>query len=184
MNDYKLYNESTAPEAARENLKKAKAKYGFLPNLLAVMSESPALLEAYLTLGNLFDQTSFSSTERQVILLTISRENDCRYCVSAHSTVAEMTKVPATVIEAIRQGRSIPDSKLEGLRRFVVEVVNTRGWPSEGTIQAFFNAGYSAKQVFEVVLAVGFKTLSNYTNHIANTPLDAAFQAKEWQKAG
>ena len=47
---------------------------------------------------------------------------------------------------------------------------------------AFLNAGYTRTQVLEVVLGVGVKTLSNYTNHIADTPLDAAFAKAAWSK--
>ena len=34
--------------------------------------------------------------------------------------------------------------------------------------------------MLEVILGVGFKTLSNYTNHVANTPLDAPFKRFAW----
>jgi hypothetical protein len=36
--------------------------------------------------------------------------------------------------------------------------------------------------VLDVVLGVGMKILSNYTNHIAETPLDAAFAKVAWSK--
>jgi hypothetical protein len=47
-------------------------------------------------------------------------------------------------------------------------------WPSA--------AGYTRRQVLDVVLGVGMKTLSNYTNHIAHTPLDPAWQNQEWSR--
>jgi hypothetical protein len=34
--------------------------------------------------------------------------------------------------------------------------------------------------VLDVILGVGVKTLSNYTNHIAHTPLDPAWADQEW----
>jgi len=39
-----------------------------------------------------------------------------------------------------------------------------------------FTPGYSRATVLEVVLGVALKTLSNYTNHIAGTELDEAFE--------
>lgn len=51
----------------------------------------------------------------------------------------------------------------------------SRGWPSEADLAAFTAAGYRHQQVLEVLLGVGLKTLSNYTNHICETPLDRAF---------
>jgi hypothetical protein len=36
--------------------------------------------------------------------------------------------------------------------------------------------------VLEVVLGIGLKTLSNYTNHIVDTEVDDAFAANAWHK--
>lgn len=54
---------------------------------------------------------------------------------------------------------------------------------ADAEIEAFLDAGYSRGQVLEVVLGVGVKTLSNYTNHLAGTPLDNAFEKAAWAKA-
>jgi len=173
----------SAPEQARPLLEKAKTNYGFVPNLLGVMAHAPATLEAYMTLSGLFDQTSLSPTERQVVLLAISAENQCTYCVAAHTVIAQIQNVDADAVEAIRNGEPIPDAKLEALRRFAVEVVTTRGWPTDEARQAFHDAGYTDAQRLEVNLGVGMKTLSNYTNHAADTPLDEAFSDAAWDPA-
>ena len=180
---YTVHTVETAPEAAQETLAAAKKGLGFLPNLFAVMAEAPALVKAYGTLSRIFDETSFSATERQVVLLTVSYVNGCEDCIAAHSVIAGMQKVPGEVVEAIRDGRPIGDRKLEALRRFTAAVVNTRGWPSDADLEAFLGAGYGKQQVLEVVLGVGMKTLSNYTNHVAGTPLDPAFSGAAWSKA-
>ena len=44
----------------------------------------------------------------------------------------------------------------------------------------FQNAGFSKAQVLEVILAASYKTLSNYINHVADTPLDDAFASQAW----
>jgi len=170
-----------APEQARPLLEKAKKKYGFIPNLLGVMAHAPATLEAYMTLSGLFDQTSLSPTERQVVLLATSAENECTYCVAAHTAIAQMQNLDPDAVGAIRNGDPIPDDKLEALRRFAVEVVTTRGWPSDEARQAFHDAGYTDAHALEVILGVGMKTLSNYTNHAADTPLDDAFADAAWE---
>ncbi len=172
-----------APEQARPLLEKAKQSYGFVPNLLGVMAHAPATLEAYMTLSGLFDKTSLSPTERQIVLLAVSAENQCTYCVAAHTAIAQMQNVDADAVEAIRNGKPIPDDKLEALRRFAVEIVTMRGWPSDEVKQAFHEAGYSEAHALEVILGVGMKTLSNYTNHAAETPLDEAFAEAAWEPA-
>lgn len=66
---------------------------------------------------------SDSPTERQVVILTASRFNECRYCMAAHSVVAGMQQIPADVIEAIRNDDPIADARLETLRKTVSAMV-------------------------------------------------------------
>jgi AhpD family alkylhydroperoxidase len=146
------------------------------------MATAPALLKAYTALSELFDQTSLSATERQVVLLAVSAENNCEYCVAAHTAIAGMQKVPPDVVGAIRGGGMIADPKLEALRQFAVATVKSRGFPSTEETRSFFLAGYGEAQVLEVVLGIGMKTLSNYTNHIARTRLDEAFAPVAWSR--
>jgi len=170
-----VHDPSTAPSAARPLLEGAESAFGFVPNLLGIMAESPALLEAYMTLGEIFEKTDLSATEKQIVLLAISRENECGYCLAAHSAIAAMQKVPEEVVSAVVEGREIDDPRLEALRRFATRVVETRGNPSRSDIERFFEAGYGRRHVLDVLTGVGMKTLSNYTNHIAETPLDKQF---------
>jgi len=173
----------SAPDKARPTLEAAHKGYGFVPNLLGVMASAPALAKAYPTLAALFDESAFDATERQVVLLTASAENGCGYCMAAHSVIAGMQKVPEDVVAALRDGQPIADPKLEALRRFTASVVTKRGRPSESDKQAFLDAGYAVGQMLDVALGVGLKTLSNYTNHLADTPLDTAFASAEWSHA-
>ncbi len=180
--DFPMHSIDTAPEAARAVLAGAEERYGFVPNLWAVMAESPALLKGYIALQELFDETSLSTVERQVVLLAVSRVNACTYCMAAHSMIAGMFGAPDDVVQALREDRPLADPKLQVLRKLTAEIVETRGWPSPATIEAFLGAGFTKEQVFEVVLGVGMKTLSNYTNHLADTPTDSAFAAHDWEK--
>jgi alkylhydroperoxidase family enzyme len=74
----------------------------------------------------------------------------------------------------------LPDKKLEALRSFVMKVVRSRGRVSDERIEEFLAAGYSAQSVPEVVFGVAMKTLSNYVNHMAETPVDRQFSRQMW----
>lgn len=184
MAHFPLHDIDDAPEGSRPILEGAKDEYGFLPNLLGVMATSPALLEAYTSVAEAFDKTSLTPGERQVVLLATSHENGCEYCMAAHSAIGMDAGLDEPVVEALRAGRPLPDGKLEALRRFTKRVVETRGWPGDEAIEAFEAAGYTRQNVLDVITGVGMKTLSNYTNHIAGTPLDEVFRPMEWKKAG
>jgi uncharacterized peroxidase-related enzyme len=180
MKHFDIHTIETADTPAAEMLGDINRAYGFIPNLYGVFAESPTALRAYMTMGKIFDDSSFSATERQLIILAVSRYNECDYCMAAHTVVAGMQKVPTNVVEAIREDRPISDDRLEALRLFATAVVGKRGWVLDEDICAFLAAGFSQAQILEVILGVSFKTLSNYTNHVADTLLDKAFETGAW----
>ncbi|MCR9259655.1 MAG: carboxymuconolactone decarboxylase family protein [Pseudomonadaceae bacterium] len=180
MTDFTLHTNDSAPEASKAFIDAAKGTYGFLPNLLAGMAEAPTLLEGYMTLAGIFDKTDLSETERQIILMTNNRLNGCTYCMAAHTTIAQSAKVPADVIESLRTDTPIADTKLEALRQFAIAVNTGRGWVDQDDLDEFFASGYTKQTVLEVILGTSLKIMSNYTNHVANTPVDTAFQSNRW----
>ena len=181
MSDFPSHTLDTAPAAARPNLDGAQQKYGMIPNMYARMAEAPTLLQAYLQTSETFANSSLDTVQQQVVLLTVSRVNGCGYCMGAHSVLADMASVPAAVTDAIRNDTPIADARLEALRQFTRQMVEQRGWVGDEVVQAFLAAGHSRANVLDVVLGIGLKTLSNYTNHLAGTELDQAFAGRAWQ---
>jgi AhpD family alkylhydroperoxidase len=169
MTDYTftIHTPENAPEGSRASLEGA-----------------PSALASYQGLTAAFGSSSFSQTEQQVALIATSVENDCRYCVAAHTTMSKSARVPEDVLDSLRTGMPIADAKLEALREFTLAVVRKKGWVEATDLEAFTAAGYGQAQVLEVITGVTLKTLTNYVNHIAETPLDAPFQAQAWEPAG
>lgn len=173
-----LHTPDTAPEASRPLLARVRQGYGRVPNLLASMAESPALLGGYLALAGAFEGSSFTALEQHVVLQTVNAANGCHYCTAAHSAVAlQVTKVDSAIDAALRAVQPLADVRLEALRRFTLAVVQQRGRVPAGETEAFLAAGFTRAQLLEVVLGVGMKTISNYLNHLAGTPVDAPFAA-------
>jgi len=174
-----------ADPRAKAVLEKAKTQTGSIPNMYAGMANSPGLLETYLDgMARFRKDSGFTRAEQEVVLLTVSRVNGCDYCMAAHSWIADrMSKVPPPVTEAIRSGQAIPDAKLAALSAFTDKLVATRGLPSKADVEAFLGAGYSERHVLEIILAIGVKTLSNYSNHLLHTPLDEMFAGREWKES-
>lgn len=172
----------TAEPRAREILEATKKQMGMIPNMYLRMAVSPGALEAYRVGYERFRKESgFTPAEQEVVLLTVSYENACEYCMAAHSVIADtVSKVPREVTEAIRAGAEIPDPRLRALSTFTRAMMARRGRPSQEDVRAFLAAGYAERQVMEIVLAIAVKTISNYTNHLFDTPVDRPFAARAW----
>jgi alkylhydroperoxidase family enzyme len=182
MSTFPSYTIETAPAASKAALESTKAAFGFVPNLQSHMAESPELLAGYSALWDLFSKSTLTPHEQQVVYLTSNFENNCHYCMAGHSTLAQMIKMDPAVIAALREGTPLPDPKLEALHRFATIVVRERGFASDADVEAFLAAGYTRRNVLEVVLGVATKVMSNYTNHIVHTQYDSFMKGNEWTK--
>ncbi|MEX2479322.1 MAG: carboxymuconolactone decarboxylase family protein [Gammaproteobacteria bacterium] len=173
--------DNAAPEA-KAILERAQAQIGFIPNMYSGMVNVPGLLETYLAGYDAFRKGSgLSPAEQEVVFLTISRENGCEYCMSAHSMIADkMSNVPAAVTDAIRDGTAIADERLAALSAFTRVMVERRGLPRKADVQHFLEAGYTEHNILDIVLAIAVKTISNYSNHLFHTELDEMFSGRKW----
>ncbi|BBB10714.1 carboxymuconolactone decarboxylase family protein [Sphingopyxis sp. EG6] len=179
---FPLHDETTAPEAARAHLEATKRSFGMIPNLERVMASAPALLATYSFGWEAFDRTSLSPVERQVVYQTANFENECNYCVPWHTLLAKQAGADAETVEALRRGSRLSNPRHEALRQFTRTLILNRGKASAADLDDFLKAGFSDQQALEVVLGIAIKTMSNFTNSIAGTPLDSQVTRLAWEK--
>ncbi|UVT18240.1 MAG: carboxymuconolactone decarboxylase family protein (plasmid) [Nitrospira sp.] len=177
MSLFTKHTDATAPKGAAAVLAKAKDRYGFIPNLAATLAESPVTLDAVLNLSGAFDKTSFTEAERQVILITSSVVNGCNYCKTVHAALGRKAGIDDTTLKALVALAPLSDARLNALRDFTKAMVEQRGRIHEQRVRQFLDAGYTNAQVFEVVMGVALKTLTNYSNHLTGTHPNPEFVA-------
>jgi uncharacterized peroxidase-related enzyme len=179
---YPLHDETTAPAAAKPYLERTRQSFGMIPNLERVMANAPPLLAAYSFTWDIFDQTTLDPIERQVVYQTVNFENECNYCVPWHTFLAKQAGADAATIEALRSGDELPQAKHQALRQFTRQLLANRGKATQADLKAFHAAGYDSTHALEVVLGIAIKTMSNFTNSIAATPLDKQVAQLAWKK--
>lgn len=171
----------SAPEKSRPLIEQSQKNMGMLPNLHKVLAEAPATYETYNTAFGLFmNNTTLSPLEQQVVFMTANFENNCHYCVPGHTWMMHAAKMPEDVIEALREGTPIPDAKLQALHDFAKDLLDKRGHIGDEKLQEFLDAGYTKRQALEVLTGLASKLISNFTNALAHTEPDAAFQKYAW----
>ncbi|HMP00666.1 MAG TPA: carboxymuconolactone decarboxylase family protein [Kiritimatiellia bacterium] len=181
---YSIHTIESAPAASKPVLTDIEKAFGFIPNLSGVLAHSPLALTAYQAISGLIqEKAALTTVEQQLVMLAVSYENECTYCMAAHSLLAGMAKVPDAAIEALRKGALPEEPKWAALVRFARTMTAKRGWISEEEQQAFAAAGYNPTHTLDVVAIIALKTISNYVNHLAHTPLDPAFARQAWTKS-
>lgn len=182
MSRLTLQSLASAPEASHPYLEKALAKNGFIPNLLAVLSNAPTALETYLTVSEINGRSSFTLAERETVQIAAAALHGCSFCVAGHTAIAyKQGKLAEALVEALRRQEPLPDAKLDALAVFTRAVIRQRGAVAEAELQAFRAAGYGEQQVLEVILGVSLATLCNFSNSLAQTELNPELAAYRWE---
>ena len=168
MTDFTFHTLDTATADAKPILESIQQGYGFMPNLFAYMAEASTTLEAYLALNQLVEKTSLTPGQQQVALLAASIQNECEFCTVAHRAIGKMKNANQQSLDALHTNSDISDASDAALASFTKAMVKSRGRVTDAEMDAFLNAGFTKQNIFEVVLIVSIKTLSNYINHMTN----------------
>jgi uncharacterized peroxidase-related enzyme len=183
VSKFKIHTVESAPEGSAPALRSLQQGLGFVPNLAATMAESPALVTGFVDLRKTLAGGELTGAEREIIALAVSLENDCDYCMAAHSTFALMQNADERAVSAARAGVAPDDPKLGALYSFARGLVAKKGHVTDEDTEALLEAGYSRGVVFEVIAQVGHTTLANLAHSVSKAPVDSAFEPQAWARA-
>ncbi len=168
-----LFDVPSRDEVSADNqllFDKLQSGLGFIPNLYATLAHSETALGDYLKLQG--RKTSLSLKEKEIINLSVSQVNDCRYCLAAHTLLAQKAGFTEMQTIAIRRGSFPDDVKLDALVRFSRSVAENRGKVSDDDRAAIFDAGYTPGNVVDIIVLIGDKIITNYLHSVTDIPVD------------
>ena len=166
----RLPTDSELPAASLPILHVFGSKLGFVPNVIRLLSASPAALAGFVglrgALGGQLDRRT-----REAIALVVSEVNGCSYCLAAHSYTASEGHTQPEEISRNRLGQS-SDEAVGAAARFAGQVVETRGHVTDVDLAKVRAAGFSDAQVVDIIaLSVQFM-FTNLMNTVAGTEID------------
>jgi len=159
----------------QEILSKVKQSFGFIPNVIEGLAESPAAATVYLEGMKILEEGSLNEQERQTAILTISKLRDCDYCVAAHSVLADNAGLSRANIDLLKAGRAPEDKNLATVFDATSLLLEKQGWLSEEDLSKFSEKGLDKPKIFELIALIAMKTITNYVNHINKTEVDKEF---------
>ncbi len=171
MSRIETVNPAQATGKAKELLDGVKSKLGMTPNLMRVMANSPAVLDAYLKFSGTLGSGDLPAKTREQIALTVGQANSCDYCLSAHSAIGKMVGLSADQILDSRRGSS-SEPTTNAVLRFARQLVDKRGLVSDADLEAVRSAGLNDGAIAEIVANVALNIFTNYFNHVAETEID------------
>ena len=171
MNRISQIDPTTATGKAQKLFTTVQSQLGFVPNLMRVLGNSPAVLEGFLSFSGALAAGLLSPKLRTQIALAVAEIDGCGYCLSIHTVLGGTTGLsPDEVTEARRVAAS--DEKSNAALKFVRAIMLQRGLIADCELLAARNAGLSDAEIVEVVAHVALNILTNYTNGVARTVID------------
>jgi uncharacterized peroxidase-related enzyme len=176
-NRIQLLNQSEASQESQELLGQVKKNFGSIPNVFKLMANSSAVLKSYLDFSGNLSNGVLSKDIQERIALLIAQENDCEYCLAAHSAIAKGVGLSEEEILHARQGNS-SDKRAEAALSFAKSIFVYSGDVQDSELASLRENGFSDAEILEIVAAVSLNVLTNSLNNLARTKLDFP-QAKE-----
>jgi alkylhydroperoxidase family enzyme len=183
MSDYPVHTIDSAPAQSKPVLAQLQQTFGLIPNIAAKMAASPVLINGFIGLFERVHSSSLTEPQIQTLLLTNAVTNASEWPVAFHTALALKAGVRPVDVDAIRDGRLPEDARLAALSLLARTLIERRGRLSSAHRNRFFEAGFSAEQMLEVIAVVAASTITNYTASVTEPPLEAQFEAFAWRPA-
>lgn len=152
-------------------LSQVKAGFGAVPNLFSTLANAPVALDGFLSLTKALSRGRLSARQREILALAIAQENECQYCLSAHTASSRAAGLSATDVLKVREGNS--DAPFErALTTFAKNLIRQRGLVSDKDMDIARKFGIDDGLMLEIVANVALNTLTNYANRLADTEID------------
>jgi uncharacterized peroxidase-related enzyme len=152
-------------------LSQIKASLGSVPNVFALLANAPVALDGYLSLSKALSRGRLTARQREILALAIAQENECQYCLSAHTALAQATGLSAADALKARFGKT-DDPFERALTSFAKNIIRQRGLVSDQELKLARKVGIDDQLMLELVANVALQTLTNYANRLADTEID------------
>ena len=161
----------TSPEV-EARLAQVRKGWGRLPNMVAGMAVSPALLEGYLGLEHAVSEGRLSARLREQLALGAARHYGCEYCAAAHTFLGRRLAGLDDRELAAAATLSSDDPAEAALLELAHAMLRHHGAVSDAELQAAFDAGWDAEDVAETVAHLSLATMTATFNRLAGTTVD------------
>jgi len=161
----------TANIEQRALLEAIQSQLGMVPNFLRVFAHSPDALKAFLGLHHIANNGSLDAATRERIALALAQQNECEYCLSAHTAIGRKAGLNGAEIEANRAGTS-QDAKAAVAVKFARALVEHKGGVTNAELQSMSDVGFSEADIVEVITHVGMNIMTNILGKASRVSID------------
>lgn len=153
------------PDDIRAVCEESRAKLGFIPNVFLAYAQRPEHFRAFMQYHDLLMKgpSGLSRAEREAIVVAVSAENACLYCVTAHGAALRILGKDAIVADQIATNWRTADlaPRLRAILAFASRVNEPGFSANEEEIAKLRAAGLTENDVWDIAAIAGFFGFSN-----------------------
>jgi uncharacterized peroxidase-related enzyme len=157
------------PEATAKYFNICQEKLGMVPNVLMAHAFDIDKLNAFPALYNdlMLGDSGLTKLEREMIAVTVSSENKCFYCLTAHGAAVRQLSGDPMLGEALVMNYRVADltPKQRVMLDFAVKMTKASATIEEDDRQALRDAGWTDRDIWDIANTAAFY---NMTNRVAS----------------
>jgi uncharacterized peroxidase-related enzyme len=158
-------NEAELPPDIAEIYAKNRAKIGFVPNVFRAYAKRPEHFRAFMHYHDVLmrGESGLTRAEREAIVVAVSGENRCQYCVTAHGAALRVLgKDPALAEQIAINWRTADLGPRWRTMLALASRVNEPGYAaSDDEIAGLRETGFSVDDIWDITAIAAFFGFSN-----------------------
>ena len=158
-------DEATLPKDIKEIYEANRVKIGFVPNVFGAYAKRPEHFRAFMAYHDVLMKGpgGLSRVEREAIVVAVSAENVCQYCVTAHGAALRILGKDPILADQIainwQTANLLP--RLRGILEFA-SAVNEPGFSArDADIDQMHAQGFSDDDIWDIAAIAAFFGFSN-----------------------
>jgi uncharacterized peroxidase-related enzyme len=158
-------HESELPADIREIYEANRGKIGFVPNVFRAYARRPEHFRAFMQYHDVLMKgpSALSRTEREAIVVAVSSENRCQYCMTAHGAALRILGKDPILAEQIANNWRTADltPRLRAILSFASRVNEPGFAATDEEIAALRAGGLDDDTIWDVAAIASFFGFSN-----------------------
>ena len=158
-------DEATLPEDIKAIYETNRAKIGFVPNVFRAYAKRPEHFRAFMDYHDVLMKGAggLSRVEREAIVVAISAENLCQYCVTAHGAALRILGKDPILADQIAINWRTADltPRLRAILEFASAVNEPGFFASDSDVEQMQAQGFSDNDIWDIAAIAAFFGFSN-----------------------
>lgn len=157
--------ESKLPDDIREIYEKNREKVGFVPNVFRAYAQRPEHFRAFMAYHDVLmkGEGKLSRAEREAIVVAVSSENRCQYCMTAHGAALRVLGKDPKLADQIANNWRTADltPRWRAMLDFASRVNEPTFAASDEEIEAMRKSGFEDREIWDIAAIAAFFGFSN-----------------------